>query len=65
MGLIDHTVIDRIVHGFPTVARVIEDAPPEKWPLALDAVAENAAAKHHHAVHRRGNRNRPRFLTID
>jgi hypothetical protein len=33
----DDTVIERIVHGFPAVARVIEDAPPEKWQVALEA----------------------------
>jgi hypothetical protein len=41
MGFIDHTVIDRIVHGFPTVVRVIEDAPPEKWRIALEAVEDS------------------------
>jgi hypothetical protein len=37
MGTIDDTVIERIVHGFPTVAKVIEDAPPEKGRVALEA----------------------------
>src|SRR6185312_1289893 len=34
---VDDTIIERIVHGFPAVASVIEDAPPEKWSLALEA----------------------------
>jgi hypothetical protein len=37
VGSIDDTIIKRIVHGFPAVASAIEDAPPEKWPLALEA----------------------------
>jgi hypothetical protein len=36
-GLIDDTVIERIVRGFPAVTSVIEDAPPEKWRAALEA----------------------------
>jgi hypothetical protein len=34
---IDDTVIERIVRGFPVVTSVIEDAPPEKWRVALEA----------------------------
>jgi hypothetical protein len=34
---IDTTVIDRIVLGFPVVAKVIDDVPPEKWWVALEA----------------------------
>jgi len=34
---LDDTVIERIVQGFPAVMRVIEDAPPEKWRVALEA----------------------------
>jgi hypothetical protein len=34
---IDYTVIERIVRGFPAVTSVIEDAPPEKWWVALEA----------------------------
>jgi hypothetical protein len=34
---IDATVIERIVYGFPAVAKAIEDAPPEKWWVALEA----------------------------
>ena len=34
---IDATVIERIVYGFPAVAKAIEDAPPEKWWIALEA----------------------------
>jgi hypothetical protein len=34
---IDDTVIKRIVRGFPVVTSVIEDAPPEKWRVALEA----------------------------
>ena len=37
MGSIDDTVIERIVQGFSTVTSVIEDAPPEKWRVALEA----------------------------
>jgi hypothetical protein len=37
MGSIDDTVIEKIVQGFPAVARVIEDAPPEKWRVAPEA----------------------------
>ena len=37
VGSVDDTIIESIVHGFPAVASVIEDAPPEKWPLALEA----------------------------
>jgi hypothetical protein len=36
-GSIDDTVIERIVRGFPAVTSVIEDAPPEKWRIALEA----------------------------
>jgi hypothetical protein len=39
MGSIDGTVIEKIVRGFPAVTRVIEDAPPEKWRVALEAAA--------------------------
>jgi hypothetical protein len=34
---IDATVIERIVYGFPDVAKAIEDVPPEKWWVALEA----------------------------
>jgi hypothetical protein len=34
---IDEAVIEEIVRGFPAVTKVIEDAPPEKWRIALEA----------------------------
>jgi hypothetical protein len=37
IGSSDDTIIERIVHGFPAVARVIEEASPEKWWAALEA----------------------------
>src|SRR5262245_7209659 len=37
VGPIDDTIMERIVHGLTAVASVIEDAPPEKWRLALEA----------------------------
>ncbi len=37
IGSIDDPVIESIVHGFTAGARVIEDAPPEKWHVALEA----------------------------
>ena len=36
-NLIDSMVIEKIVRGFPAVTRVIEDGPPEKWHVALEA----------------------------
>ena len=34
---IDATVVERIVYGFPAVAKAMEDAPPAKWWVALEA----------------------------
>jgi hypothetical protein len=34
---IDATVIERIVCGFPAMAKAIEDVPPEKWWVGLEA----------------------------
>jgi hypothetical protein len=36
-NLIDSMVIEKIVRGFPAVTGVIEDAPAEKWHVALEA----------------------------
>ena len=36
-NLIDSMVIEKIVRGFPAVTRVIEDGPPEKCHVALEA----------------------------
>jgi hypothetical protein len=40
IGSIDATVMEKVVYGFPAVAKAMEDAPPEKWWVALEA-AEN------------------------
>ena len=37
IGSIDATVIERIVYGFPAVAKAMEDAPPAKSWVALEA----------------------------
>ena len=37
VGSIELSVIKRIVRGLHTVAKAMEDAPPEKWWIALEA----------------------------
>ena len=41
IGSIDATVIEKIVYGFPAVAKDMEDAPPTKWWVALEAVEDS------------------------
>ena len=38
---IDATVVERIIYGFPAVAKAMEDAPPTKWWVALEAVEDS------------------------